>query len=252
VDTKFGIPLDRAVEAACRLAGLPGVRLAGLHAHMGSQAFGVEDHRALARLMVPFAREVAEAVGVPLQEVDLGGGFAVAYTRDDPPAITPAEAAAAVLADWPEDLGLVLEPGRSLVGRAGITLHTIGTVKEVPGIRTYVAVDGGMSDNIRPVLYGARHEFLLAGRAGDPAEQPVRIVGKHCESGDVLAPEALLPADPRPGEVLVTAATGAYAWAMASNYNQVPRPAVVFCREGRARVVVGRERVADLLRRHRP
>jgi diaminopimelate decarboxylase len=131
-----------------------------------------------------------------------------------------------------------------------VSLHRIGTVKEIPGVRTYVAVDGGMSDNIRPALYGARYEFVLAGRAADPTEQMVRIVGKHCETGDILASETRLPADPRPGEILVTLATGAYAWAMSSNYNQLPRPAVVFCRDGQSRVVVRRETTEDLVRLH--
>jgi diaminopimelate decarboxylase len=248
VDTKFGVGLEHAVEAAKRLASLPDVRLVGLHAHIGSQVFGAEQYAALARLMVPLVNEVAQATGSALRELDLGGGFGIAYTRDDPPASAPGDVAARIFQEWPPELALVLEPGRALVARAGISLHTIGTVKEVPGVRTYVAVDGGMSDNIRPPLYGARYEFLLAGRADAAAEEPVRIVGKHCESGDVLANEAHLPADPRPGEILVTLATGAYAWAMASNYNQIPRSAVAFCRDGQAYAVVRRETAEDVLR----
>jgi diaminopimelate decarboxylase len=248
VDTKFGVGMGQAVDAANRLVSIPTVRLAGLHAHVGSQLFGVEEHMELVRLMVPFLREVSEATGVELRELDLGGGFAIAYTEHDPPVASPAAVAGEVLGHWPSDLGLILEPGRALAGRAGVSLHTIGTVKEVPGIRTYVAIDGGMSDNIRPPLYGARYSFFLAGRADAPDEQAVRIVGKHCESGDIVAPEALLPAAPSPGEVLVTAATGAYTWAMASNYNQIPRASVVFCRDGRATEVVRRENTEDLLK----
>ncbi len=248
VDTKFGVGMGQAVDAARRLVANPRLRLTGLHSHVGSQLFGAEEYVELVRLMVPFLREVSEATGVELHELDLGGGFAIAYTDHDPPVACPASVAGEVLSHWPSDLALILEPGRALVGRSGVTLHTIGTVKEVPGIRTYVAIDGGMSDNIRPPLYGARYSFFLAGRADAPAEQAVRIVGKHCESGDILAPEVLLPADPSPGQVLVTAATGAYTWAMASNYNQVPRPAVVFCRDGRAIEVVRRESTEDLLR----
>jgi diaminopimelate decarboxylase len=248
VDTKFGVGMGQAVDAANRIVSIPTVRLAGLHAHVGSQLFGVEEHVELIRLMVPFLREVSEATGVELRELDLGGGFAIAYTDHDPPVASAASVAGEVLSHWPSDVALILEPGRALVGRAGVSLHTIGTVKEVPGIRTYVAIDGGMSDNIRPPLYGARYSFFLAGRADAPAEQAVRIVGKHCESGDIIAPEALLPADPGPGEVLVTAATGAYTWSMASNYNQLPRSAVVFCRDGRATEVVRRETADDLLR----
>jgi diaminopimelate decarboxylase len=248
VDTKFGVGMGQAVDAAKRLASIRTVRLAGLHAHVGSQLFGAEEHVELVRLMVPFLREVSEATGMELSELDLGGGFAIAYTDHDPPVTSPATVAGEVLRHWPPDLALILEPGRALVGRAGISLHTIGTVKEVPGIRTYVAIDGGMSDNIRPPLYGARYSFFLAGRADAPPEQAVRIVGKHCESGDIVAPEALIPADPSPGEVLVTATTGAYTWAMASNYNQLPRPAVVFCRDGQATEVIRRESTEDLLR----
>jgi diaminopimelate decarboxylase len=250
VDTKFGVGMGQAIDAARRLASIPSVRLAGLHAHVGSQLFGAEEHVELVRLMVPFLREVSEATGVELSELDLGGGFAIAYTDHDPPVASPGAVAGEVLSHWPSDLALILEPGRALVGRSGVSLHTIGTVKDVPGIRTYVAVDGGMSDNIRPPLYGARYSFWLSGRADAPPEQAVRIVGKHCESGDIVAPDVLLPADPSPGEVLVTAATGAYTWAMASNYNQLPRPAVVFCRDGQATEVIRRESTEDLLRLH--
>jgi len=252
VDTKFGIGLNQAVEASKRLASLPNVRLAGLHAHMGSQVFGAEQWIELAQLMMPLAQEVAEATGSTIRELDLGGGFGIAYTQDDPPAAAPGEVAARILEHWPADLALVMEPGRALVGRAGVSLHRIGTVKEIPGVRTYVAVDGGMSDNIRPALYGARYEFLLANRTDAPIEQSVRLVGKHCETGDILAHEARLPANPRPGDLVATLATGAYAWAMSSNYNQLPRPAVVFCREGRSRVVVRRETTDDLIRLHAP
>ena len=252
LDSKFGVGIGEAQAAAKRLAALPDVELVGLHAHIGSHWFGAEEQVELARLMVPFLREVADATGAPLRELDLGGGFAIAYTRDDPDIVGPAEAAAQILRDWPDDLALVLEPGRSLVGRAGVSLHTVGTVKEVPGVRTYVAIDGGMSDNIRHALYGARFEFILADKADAPADLPVRIVGKHCESGDVVGDDVPLPADVRVGDVLVTAATGAYCWAMASNYNQLPRPAIVFCRDGEARVVVEREGIDDLLRLHHP
>ena len=248
VDTKFGVGMAQAVDAAKRLASIPRVRLAGLHAHVGSQLFGAEEHVELARLMVPFLGEVSEATGIELRELDLGGGFAIAYTDHDPLPTPPGKVATELFQHWPSDLALIMEPGRALVGRAAVSLHTIGTVKEIPGIRTYVAVDGGMSDNIRPALYGARYAFWLAGRADAPSEHLVRIVGKHCESGDIVAGEALLPDDPRPGEILVTAATGAYTWAMASNYNQIPRAPVVFCREGRATQVVRRETVDDLLR----
>jgi diaminopimelate decarboxylase len=143
---------------------------------------------------------------------------------------------------------ILIEPGRSLVGNAGITAYTIGTVKEIPGVRTYIAVDGGMSDNMRPMLYGARYEALIAGRAADPGDTAATVAGMHCESGDILIRDARL-ASPRAGDVLVTPATGAYGYALASNYNGVPRPPVIFCRDGDARVVVRRETYEDLMGR---
>ncbi len=248
VDSKFGVPLRQVVDAARRLVKLPGVTVRGLHAHIGSQR--LEDETRVEEVVLPLLRAVSEALDVGLEEVDLGGGFPVAYTRDDPEAVTPAEVAHLLLAGWPDDAALTLEPGRSLVARAGVTLHAVGTVKQIEGVRTYVAVDGGMSDNIRPSLYGARYEFVLAGRADERADLPVRIVGKHCESGDVLALEAALPEGVAPGDVLATAATGAYCYALSSNYNVVPRPAIVMCSRGEARVVVRRETVDDLLRLH--
>jgi diaminopimelate decarboxylase len=248
VDSKFGIPIGEVEEAGARLAKLSGITVRGLHCHIGSQR--LEDETQVERVVLPLLRSLSETVAEPLTELDLGGGFPVAYTRDDPPAVNPAEIARGLLADWPDDVALTLEPGRSLVARAGVTLHTVGTVKRIEGVRTYVAVDGGMSDNIRPALYGAQYEFLVANRADEPAMIPVRIVGKHCESGDIVSNDTLLPGGVRPGDVLATAATGAYTYAMASNYNVVPRPAVVMCRNGRARLVVRRESVKDLLRLH--
>ena len=249
IDSKFGIAVSRVVEAGRRVAALPRLRLRGLHAHVGSQLAG-DEGEVLKRLMVPLLGEVGQAVGEPLRELDLGGGMGIAYTRLDPEPVTPQATAAQLLEGWPREVGLILEPGRSLVGRAGVTLHRVGTVKEIEGVRTYVAVDGGMSDNIRPPLYGAGYEFLLANRADEPGDTPVRIVGKHCESGDVLASEALLPAGVRPGDLLVTAATGAYSYSLSNNYNVTPRPAVVLSRGGEARVVVRRETVEDVLRLH--
>ena len=235
LDSKFGIPLahlERAVER-CASAGLA---LRGLHAHIGSQVNDLAVYGALTDVL----RDIG---GYPL--LNLGGGFAIAYTREDrpPPAARYAEA---MLRGAPQEVTVLCEPGRSLVGNAGVTLYTVGTVKEIPGVRTYVAVDGGMSDNIRPMLYGATYEADLVERMGD--SHPCRLVGMHCESGDVLVPEAALE-DPRPGDVLAIGATGAYGHAMASNYNAVCRPPVIFCRGGQARVVVRRETYDDLTRR---
>ena len=231
-DSKFGLPM-RDVERALEHCALAGLEVRGLHAHIGSQVFDTDVYESLA--------DVLQGIGeYPL--INLGGGFAIAYTRDDrpPPA---SEYAEAMLSHVPAEMKVLCEPGRSLVGNAGVTLYTVGTVKEIPGVRTYVAVDGGMADNIRPMLYGAVYEADIVDRIGDATA--CRIVGMHCESGDVLVSEGSLE-DPRPGDVLAMPATGAYGHAMASNYNAVPRPPVVFCRDGDARVVVRRETVDDL------
>jgi diaminopimelate decarboxylase len=231
-DSKFGFGLDdvdRAV-AACLDAGL---HIDGLHAHIGSQVFELEGFERLA--------EVLSGIGEwPL--VNLGGGLGIAYTREErPPTIE--EYVDALLSRAPADVTVLCEPGRSLVGNAGVTIYTVGTVKRIPGVRTYVSVDGGMSDNLRPMLYGARYEVEIADRFG--GSDPVTIAGMHCESGDILVREALLDG-PRPGDVLVTPATGAYGHAMANNYNALRRPPVIFCAGGDARVVVRRESYDDL------
>jgi diaminopimelate decarboxylase len=234
-DSKFGFgsaDVRRAVEE-CAGAGL---ELRGLHAHIGSQVFELE---AFERLT-----EVLAGLGEwPL--LNLGGGLGIAYTADEaPPSID--EYVDALMRRAPEGVTVLCEPGRSLVGNAGVTLYTVGTVKRIPEVRTYVSVDGGMSDNLRPMLYGARYEAEIADRFG--GEDLCTIAGKHCESGDILVRDALLD-DPRPGDVLVTPATGAYGHAMANNYNALPRPPVVFCKDGNARVVVRRETYADLTAR---
>jgi diaminopimelate decarboxylase len=234
-DSKFGFGLDdvaRAVEA-CADAGL---ELRGLHAHIGSQVFDLEAFERLA--------EVLGAMGDwPL--LNLGGGLGIAYTADDrPPSIE--EYVDALLRHAPSGVTVLCEPGRSLVGNAGVTLYTVGTVKRRSGVRTYVAVDGGMSDNLRPMLYGARYEAEIADRFG--GGDACTIAGMHCESGDILVRDAVLD-DPRPGDVLVIPATGAYGHAMANNYNALLRPPVIFCRDGDARVVVRRETLDDLTAR---
>jgi diaminopimelate decarboxylase len=230
VDSKFGFQIDDLPRALERIKTL---EVRGLHAHIGSQIFDLDPLERIAEVL-------SELGDYPL--LNLGGGLAIAYTSDQhPPDVD--EYVEALLARAPEGVTVLCEPGRSLVGNAGVTLYTVGTVKEVPGVRTYVAVDGGMADNPRPMLYGARYEAELADRFGGSTE--CRIVGMHCESGDILVPEATLD-DPRPGDVLVIPATGAYGHAMASNYNAVPRPPVIFCSEGNARVVVRRETYEDL------
>ena len=231
-DSKFGIPMPQVGQAIERCAQA-GLELRGLHAHIGSQVYALDVYEALA--------DVLAGIGdLPL--LNLGGGFGIAYTRAERPPSAD-DYAEAMLRRAPAGVRVLCEPGRSLVGNAGISLYTVGTVKEIPGVRTYVSVDGGMADNIRPMLYGAVYEADLAERLGDST--PCRIAGMHCESGDVLVREAALE-HPRPGDVLVIPATGAYGHAMASNYNVVRRPPVIFCRHGDARVVVRRETLDDL------
>ena len=239
-DSKFGFGLDdvpRAIER-CREAGLA---LCGLHAHIGSQIFDLAVFEKLTETL-------ADMGDYPL--LNLGGGLGIAYT--DPPAVE--DYVEALMRRVPKGVTVLCEPGRSLVGNAGVTIYTVGTVKRIPGVRTYVAVDGGMSDNLRPMLYGARYEAEIADRPGGLRRDPVgpaprpdlcTIAGKHCESGDILVRDVELP-DPRPGDVLVIPATGAYGHAMANNYNAIPRPPVVFCKDGHARTVVRRETYEDL------
>jgi diaminopimelate decarboxylase len=235
VDSKFGFGVEevpRGVEA-CLAAGL---ELCGLHAHIGSQIFELAAFERLA--------EVLSGMGEwPL--LNLGGGLGIAYTADEhPPSIE--EYVDALWRGAPKGVTVLCEPGRSLVGNAGVTVYTVGTVKRIPELRTYVAVDGGMSDNLRPMLYGARYEAEIADRFG--GEELCTVAGMHCESGDILVRDVPLD-DPRPGDVLVIPATGAYGHAMASNYNALRRPPVIFCRDGDARVVVRRETYHDLTRR---
>jgi diaminopimelate decarboxylase len=225
---------------------MPGVEVVGIHAHIGSQVFDVGHFEEACEVLGRFA--------APLQlpELVVGGGLGVAYVNGEV-APTQAEWAAATRAacaavGMDPETRITAEPGRSIVASAAVTLYTVGTVKDLPGIRTYVAVDGGMSDNPRPVLYGSGYEALLVREPAAPRPRPVRVVGKHCETGDVLVAEANAPADLRVGDILATPVTGAYGYSMASNYNKVPRPAVVFVAGGAARVVVRRESVDDLLR----
>ena len=237
VDSKFGFPMAevaRAVEA-CEAAGL---ELRGLHAHIGSQILDVDVFEKLGELLAAMGQ-------FPL--LNLGGGLGIAYTAEDrAPSIE--DYVEALLRHAPDGVTVLCEPGRALVGNAGVTVYTVGTVKRIPDVRTYVSVDGGMSDNLRPMLYGARYEAEIADRFG--GTEICTIAGMHCESGDVLVRDVALN-DPRVGDILVIPATGAYAHAMANNYNAVPRPPVIFCSDGGARVVVRRETYEDLTLRDR-
>jgi diaminopimelate decarboxylase len=245
-DSKFGFGLeDRlAARAIERVLASDVLNLTGLHAHIGSQIFELEPYRLA-------IRAIGELAGDWCKVVNVGGGLGIAYTAEDEPPSFDAYVdvkVSGVKEVFGEGVRILIEPGRSLVGNAGITAYRVGTVKEIPGIRTYVAVDGGMSDNMRPMLYGSRYEALIADRAGEAADGLATIAGMHCESGDIIVRDTML-ASPAVGDVLVTPATGAYGYAMASNYNGVPRPPVIFCHEGDARVVVRRETYEDLTSR---
>lgn len=257
-DTKFGFSIasGAALDAVRRVASSSSARLTGLHCHIGSQIDHLDAYRSAAATMASFAAQAEVAADCTLEELDLGGGLAIAYAHDDPApdiAVYAAELrvafdaaiAAAGLRGTPR---LTVEPGRSIIGPPGVTVYTVGTIKDLPGIRSYVSVDGGMSDNARPALYGAVYDTFVATRAHADRPRVVTVAGKHCEQGDLLVRDANVPSDLAVGDLLVTPATGAYGYAMASNYNKVPRPAVVFVRNGEARLVVRRETDADLLR----
>ena len=245
-DSKFGFGLasGAAVAAVARLRASPAVDLVGLHAHIGSQVFVADSFHQAVEVMAPFVVEQ----GLP--ELSIGGGLGVPYvTGEEAPTIT--QWAAAVL-DGCREAGIearvTAEPGRAIAAAAAVTLYTVGTVKDLPGIRTFVAVDGGMSDNPRPVLYGSGYETFLPRAVEAERPRTIRLVGKHCESGDLLVREGQVPADLAVGDVLATPVTGAYGHSMGSNYNKVLRPPVVFAKDGNARLVVRRETPEDLLR----
>ncbi len=255
-DSKFGFSIagGAAANAVAEARRAPHLELVGLHAHIGSQLLDLSEQPEAARLLADFAAEVE---GTDLRVINMGGGLGIAYTRDQwPPAVGDfcRQVAEAVHGEW-RRVGLptprvLIEPGRAMVGRAGVTVYRVGALKEQASW-VDAAVDGGMSDLIRPMLYGATYEALLANRVEDPADATVRIVGKHCESGDVLVQSARLPR-PRSGDLVCIPATGAYGVSMASNYNGVTRPAVVFVDQGAARVVTRRETYADLIARDEP
>jgi diaminopimelate decarboxylase len=261
-ESKFGFTVADGVAriAALRIVRSPSLAFAGLHCHIGSQIYVLESYRLAMEIVARLAAEIEAESRVPLGELNLGGGLGVRYLLDDPDhsvaeyarvlrTACDAAVAAAGLDSGPR---LMVEPGRSIAAPAAVTLYRVGTVKRIPHGRTYVAVDGGMSDNPRPVLYGAGYEAYLPARIDDPRPLVCSVAGKHCEQGDLVVADARLPDDVAVGDLLAMPVTGAYGYAMASNYNKVPRPAVVFVRDGRARVVVRRETPDDLLRLDEP
>ena len=247
-DSKFGFSVSSgaAREAVAALELMPGIELVGVHAHIGSQVFEVSSFEQAAEVIGGFFAPLG------LAELVVGGGLGVPYVNGES-APTQAEWAAATRAACTRAgvspaTRISAEPGRSIAAAAAVTLYSVGTIKELPGIRTYVSVDGGMSDNPRPVLYGSGYEAFLPRDVDAARPRHVRIVGKHCESGDLIIPEAFVPTDLSVGDILATPVTGAYGYAMASNYNKVPRPAVVFVTGGTSRIVIRRETFDDLTR----
>lgn len=270
-DQKFGLPLTRAVDIADRIRSHESLEFVGLHCHIGSQIFATEAFRESARRLLSVYAELAQAAPVP--ELNLGGGFGIAYTSAEADELAGIDRVAAEIADIVATTcaelsipvpNVAFEPGRSIIGQAGVTLYTVGTTKAVAlsgsdadadpqdrgfDERLYVSVDGGMSDNARPALYGADYQVRIANRRSEALPALVRVVGKHCESGDIVVPRDEIPGDVAPGDLLAVAATGAYCWSLSSNYNYVPRPPVIAVRDGVSRLIVRGETEDDLLSR---
>lgn len=255
VDSKFGFGLasGQAEEAVKKVLGQPHFKLTGFHIHIGSQIFALGSFAKAIEVIMDFVASVKQKFGFETEELDVGGGLGIPYQISDQPSTIEefVEVVSGGVLKHSQRLNLTLpkvmvEPGRSIVGRACVTLYRVGAIKEIPGVRTYVSVDGGMSDNLRPMLYGATYEAFLANRLNESASVEVTIAGKHCESGDILVKGAKLP-QPKSGDLLCTPATGAYGYAMANNYNRQPRPGVVLVKDGQARVLIGRESYDDLV-----
>lgn len=243
------------MEAVERALEISGSELVGVHAHIGSQIFELTAFDLAVERLADFLADAKSKLGFGVSEINLGGGLGIAHTKDEmtpDPTQSVSRIKDAVERTFKERNleipSLHVEPGRSIVGSAAVTIYEIGTVKRIPGVRTYVSVDGGMSDNIRPPLYGARYEAFLANRTDTPPGAVVTVAGKHCESGDVLIKDVHLPDDVAPGDLLCIPATGAYTYSMASNYNRVPRPPVVMVNGGEAKEIIRRETCEDLLR----
>ncbi len=254
-DSKFGFSIANGttMERVRRANESPWIDLVGVHCHIGSQILETAPYSAAVERMVGFCARCRDEGGLSVRVLDLGGGLGIRHTAEAAPpsgadlaALIGGEVTRACETHGLDLPAVVVEPGRSIIGEAGTTLYTVGVVKDIPGVRTYVAVDGGLSDNPRPALYGARYRVLCANRASAPATRTVTVSGKHCET-DTLFSDVELP-DVAPGDILAVPATGGYTFAMASNYNRLPRPAVVIVADGRADVIVERQTPEDLLR----
>lgn len=256
IDTKFGftLPDGQALEGVRAALDSPNLNLIGLHCHIGSQIFETDSFRHTVSLMMEFMAQIKESTGHEILDLNVGGGFGIYYAGGDEP-IEPEEWAEAVMTTVQQKARyynlkiprVIVEPGRAISGPAGITLYTIGSFKEVNGIRKYIAVNGGMADNIRPALYGAEYSAMLANKADLNSAETVSVAGKCCESGDMLIWDVKLP-QVEPGDILAVFATGAYNYTMSSNYNRLPRPAMVLVNQGRADLILKRETYLDIIR----
>lgn len=260
VDSKFGFDLQsgQADEALAKVLKNPRMQMKGLHAHIGSQIFELAGFEGVAKKLVEVAAHWQEKFNYQAAVINVGGGFGIRYVKDDTP-LAPEEFVVAIIKAIKTEIketnlampAIGIEPGRSIAGPAGYNLYTVGSRKDVPGLKPYVTVDGGMGDNIRPALYEAQYETVLANNPRAELVEHVRVAGKYCESGDILSQNQALPAT-KPGDVLAMLDTGAYGYSMASNYNRNPRPAVVFAEKGTAQVVIKRETYDDLIHLDEP
>lgn len=255
-DSKFGVPLDDEIILPYikEVIDSPYVELLGFHFHVGSQLFDHQSHIQALDIVLKLMRKVTAKYGYTFQEVNIGGGFGIQYTNEVRKSYAYfLEPLMDLIKDYAAETGgdmlaVVAEPGRSIVGEAGITLYTVGTSKDIPGVRKYVAIDGGMGDNIRPSLYEAKYTALLANRADEPAGSPVTICGKCCESGDIIVRDEPLPEQPRAGDIMAVLSTGAYGYSMASNYNRNPVPGVLFVKDGKAQWAIKHQTWDDIVR----
>ncbi len=256
IDCKFGFAIENgeAIDFIKKALTFETVEIMGLHCHIGSQIFLFEPFKCCAEIMMNFYAQLKDELGLRLPELNLGGGFGIKYIEDDTPVSYEGyiEAVSGVIRDIckAEDLEvpfIYMEPGRSIVGDAGTTLYTVGTIKDIEHVRKYVSIDGGMADNPRYILYGSEYDGVLANRANDPVAETVTICGKCCESGDIIIENCRLPKAER-GDIMAIMSTGAYNYSMSSNYNRIPRPPVVMVKDGQSRVIVKRETYDDIIK----
>ncbi|MEG0614670.1 MAG: diaminopimelate decarboxylase [Oscillospiraceae bacterium] len=256
IDSKFGFALEtgEAFEAVKAAASMENILLMGLHCHIGSQIFDIEPFEEAAKVMIEFIAKIQSELGLTISELNLGGGFGIKYIPENDPVPYDdyMQRVSKVVKSQCYNLGIklpyiIIEPGRSIVGPAGITLYTVGAVKEIPNIRTFVAVDGGMCDNPRYALYQSEYDAVIANKAAEEKTELVTIAGKCCESGDLIGENIMLQKS-NPGDILAVFATGAYNYSMSSNYNRLPKPAVVMLNKGKTRIVVKRENLDDIIR----